>query len=367
MIKEIDRSQLAECLNVLHAAYEPIAVRFELTNENCPYRGRAELPLEVLTEEFSSGAKMYGYYIENSIVAFLSLSEGENRIKINDIVVLPEWWHKGIGTEMLGFAKCQATKLELPKVALGMIDDNKILRRWYEKNGFVNVGYKQFPNAPFLVGYMECDVQMPNERMKILYGTSNPAKLNEMRWRLKELPLEIIGLKDLDMPIPDIAEDGDTPLENAEKKAFGYYEAFGMPVFSCDSGLYFENDNFPPELQPGIHVRNVNGKRLSDAEMTAYYASLAERYGDLTARYRNGICFVLDGEHSFSLMDDSIASSPFLITSKPHGRSAEGFPLDRLSIDIATGKYYYDLDGGRPVDQDALDGFCNFFKRVLDL
>lgn len=203
--------------------------------------------------------------------------------------------------------------------------------------------------------------------IKLLYGTGNPGKLAEMRWRLKELPVEIIGLNDLDEPIPDIDEDGDTPLENAEKKAFGYFEAFGIPVFSCDSGLYFENDGFPPELQPGIHVRNINGKRLTDEEMTAYYASLAEKYGDLTARYRNGICLVLDREHSFSLMDDSIASAPFLITSKPHGRATKGFPLDRLSIDIATGKYYYDLDGGRPVDQDALDGFCSFFKKVLGL
>ena len=58
--------------------------------------------------------------------------------------------------------------------------------------------------------------------MRILYGTGNPAKLDSMRRRLEEFDLEIIGLKDLDMPIPEVVEDGRTPLENAEKKARAY-------------------------------------------------------------------------------------------------------------------------------------------------
>mgnify|MGYP002225500190 CR=1 FL=1 len=68
-----------------------------------------------------------------------------------------------------------------------------------------------------------------------------------------------------------------------------YYEAFQIPVFSCDSGLYF--DNVPDEVQPGVHVRNVNGKCLSDDEMIDYYSGLVKAYGNLVARYRNAICF----------------------------------------------------------------------------
>ena len=76
-----------------------------------------------------------------------------------------------------------------------------------------------------------------------------------------------------------VNENGNTPLENAEIKARAYFETFHMPVFSCDSGLYF--DELKDEEQPGIHVRRVNGKELSDEEMTEYYASLAKKYGDL--------------------------------------------------------------------------------------
>lgn len=197
--------------------------------------------------------------------------------------------------------------------------------------------------------------------MKLLYGTGNPAKIAAMKRRLSELDIEIIGLKDLGKDIPKVVEDGNTPLENAKKKALKYYEAFKMPVFSCDSGLYI--DEIPEELQPGIHVRTINGKYLTDQEMLEYYSGLARQYGDLTARYRNAICLVLDEEHVYPAMEESMASQPFIITSVSHSIHKEGFPLDSLSIDIKTGKYYYDLEHDE-LDQVAVeDGFLEFFRK----
>lgn len=131
--------------------------------------------------------------------------------------------------------------------------------------------------------------------MTLLYGTGNQAKLSAMKSRLEKLGIELIGLEDIRAQgklIPAVPENGSTPLENARLKALAYYKAFQMPVFSCDSGLYF--DNVPDEIQPGIHVRNVNGKYLSDEEMIEYYTGLARQYGNLAARYRNAICLVLE-------------------------------------------------------------------------
>ncbi len=199
--------------------------------------------------------------------------------------------------------------------------------------------------------------------MKLLYGTGNPAKLAAMQRRLKPLDVEVIGLKEIDMELPKIDEDGNTPLENARKKALAYYAAFKIPVFSCDSGLYI--DDIPEEDQPGVHVRTIHGKYLTDEEMIAHYSSLARKYGDLTARYRNAICLVLDDEHVYEAMEESMASEPFIITEKPHAILKKGFPLDSLSIDRKTGKYYYDLEVDE-LDQVAVeDGFLEFFKRYL--
>lgn len=200
--------------------------------------------------------------------------------------------------------------------------------------------------------------------MKILYGTTNKGKLQAMKKAVETLDIELIGLGDIDSELPYINENGKTPLENAEMKAKAYYEAFHMPVFSCDSGLYF--DELQEDEQPGLHVRRVNGKELTDDEMIEYYASLAERHGGrITGRYRNAIYFILDEEHHYSSMDMSIATEPFVLVTKPHEKRVEGFPLDSLSIDIGTGKYYYDLEV-KDVSTSVDDGVRRFFKSLFD-
>ena len=206
-------------------------------------------------------------------------------------------------------------------------------------------------------------LKLEKAKMKLLYGTGNPAKLSSMQHRLTSLGIELIGLKDLNTEIPSVTEDGATPLENARKKATAYFSAFHIPVFSCDSGLYIEN--LPDELQPGVHVRTVNGKYLTDEEMIAHYSNLAKKYGDLKAVYRNAICFVKDENSIYEAMDKSMESEPFIITSKPHKSLNKGFPLDSLSIDIKTGKYYNDLDPSRLDTVAVEDGFLEFFRKVL--
>lgn len=204
--------------------------------------------------------------------------------------------------------------------------------------------------------------------MKLLYGTSNPAKLSAMKRRLEKLDIEVIGLNDLKeegITIPEVPEDGVTPLENARQKATAYYEAFQMPVFSCDSGLYF--DNVPEEVQPGVHVRTINGTSLSDEQMIEYYTGLVKQYGNLTAKYKNAICFVMDKEHIYEAMEPSMESEKFILTDIPHSMvRKKGFPLDSISIDRKTNKYYYDLPAERFEQVAVEDGFLMFFQKVLN-
>lgn len=205
--------------------------------------------------------------------------------------------------------------------------------------------------------------------MQILFGTGNQAKLSAMKNRLEKIGIELIGLNELraeGKSIPEVLEDGNTPLENAKLKALAYYEAFRIPVFSCDSGLYF--DHVSDEDQPGVHVRNVNGKCLSDQEMMEYYAGLVRKYGNLVAQYRNAICFVMDEKHIYEAMEPSMYSEKFILTDKPHSKIREkGFPLDSMSIDMKTNRYYYDLAEDELAQFDVEDGFLQFFQKVLSL
>lgn len=201
--------------------------------------------------------------------------------------------------------------------------------------------------------------------IKLLYATGNPAKLESMRRGLAAMEdILILGPEDMGRPLPFVEETGASPLENAILKARACHRFYGIPVFSCDSGLFF--DGVPESQQPGVNVRTVGGKRLSDDEMIEHYAAMARRYGDLTARYRNAICLVLSEDEEYSSMDSTLESTPFILTSRPHPVRREGFPLDSLSVDMATGKYYYDIEDYM-VDSSVIEiGCARFFEKVLE-
>lgn len=201
---------------------------------------------------------------------------------------------------------------------------------------------------------------------KILYGTTNAGKLAVMKRCLEPLKnIELVSLNEMDAALPEIREEGNTPLKNARIKAMAYYKTFGLPVFSCDTGLYLEE--VPEELQPGVHVRNINGNCLTDEEMIVYYSNLAKKYGDLTARYKNAICLVLDEKHIYESMDKNLWGEPFLLTSIPHTQRQQGFPLDCLSKHIETGQYYYDMGENRQDDIAAEKGFFEFFRKMIEV
>jgi 8-oxo-dGTP diphosphatase len=201
--------------------------------------------------------------------------------------------------------------------------------------------------------------------MKIVYGTTNKAKIDFMKRRVEHLGIEILSLNDVGAPKMHIEENGNSPLDNAKIKALAYYEVLKMPVFSCDSGLYIYG--LDDERQPGINVRGQNDY-MDDDETTRYYSALATEFGGrMTAWYQNAICLVLNNSQIHEYMGEDITSERFWLVSKPHdkGVKAKGFPLDCLSVHIESGKYYYDMDGYGEKYTNVDDGFAAFFKRIL--
>lgn len=201
--------------------------------------------------------------------------------------------------------------------------------------------------------------------MKLVYGTYNPAKFDSMIEMIGGLDIEMIQLSSLCPNLIESDEKGNDPLSNAEEKALNYYKQINMPVFSCDSGLYFKDVNECD--QPGVKIRRVNGRKLNDIEMIKHYVSLANKYGGkIVAYYKNAICLVMDENTIIRYDGDDLNSEEFYIVGKPHDISKEGFPLDSISIHIQSGKYYYDLENDQQDDLGVIEGFHNFFKNLLN-
>ena len=157
MIRVIVKEDLPSCLEIFHLGYETVAIEFGLTEENCPDIGRASLPFHKLISEYENGTMMFAYLANGGMVGFLGMKMLDSETcGLDDIIVLPAYRRKGYGTELLAFCIQKAREIGAKKIRLGMIDNNKKLRKWYEDHGFVNVGYKQYNGTPFTVGKMEC-------------------------------------------------------------------------------------------------------------------------------------------------------------------------------------------------------------------
>ncbi len=199
---------------------------------------------------------------------------------------------------------------------------------------------------------------------KILYGTTNRAKIEHMREMLHGLGIEIVGLNDICKKIPKVSEDGKTPLENARKKAERYFSEFGIPVFSCDSGLYMEGVG--EEEQPGVHVRRAKGRELSDEEMIEHYSDLARRNGgEVVAWYENAIYLRIARDTYFQYQGPEISSEKFIISEKPCDKRVEGFPLDSLSRNFKTKRYFFEEPEQGDHKDEMVEGFRRFFRECL--
>ena len=161
MIKEIDKSEIAECVNVIRKSFLTVAEEFGFTIENAPRftafattEERLFYQLEYehrpMIAYFSDDGKILGYYS----LQFLENSECE----LNNLCVLPEFRHKKIGEALMEDAVARAKSNNCTKMKIGIVEENKVLRHWYEAHGFIHTHTEKYDFFPFTCGYMEREI-----------------------------------------------------------------------------------------------------------------------------------------------------------------------------------------------------------------
>ena len=174
---------------------------------------------------------------------------------------------------------------------------------------------------------------------ELLFATGNKSKAKRFTKGLKEHNIKVLTLEDIPIDI-DVEENGKTAIENALIKARAYAEETALPVFAMDDTLYLEN--VPEDKQPGMYVRRVNGKRLTDDEMIEYYSNLAKEYGTnglLTGRWIYGMALISNNQeytYTWSKQDFYLSATPTNIINP-------GYPLNTISINIKLNKYFTDI------------------------
>lgn len=160
MIKEVNEKDIAECVKIIRESFATVANEFGFTAENAPrFTAFATTEDRLKWHLLGEHRPMYAYYDEGAIVGYYSLLlQDNNECELNNLCVIPAYRHKGIGEALLMDAFKMARELDCVKVKIGIVEENKVLRKWYETFGFVHVGTQKFDFFPFTCGYMEKDL-----------------------------------------------------------------------------------------------------------------------------------------------------------------------------------------------------------------
>lgn len=157
MIKKVEQRDIRECVDVIRKSFATVADKFGFTIENAP-RFTAFATTEERINWHLNGEHrpMYAYCEDGTIVGYYSLLlQDNNECELNNVCVLPEHRHQGIGAELLKHAFLTATELGCTKMNIGIVEENRILKEWYASYGFAHTGTQKFEFFPFTCGYME--------------------------------------------------------------------------------------------------------------------------------------------------------------------------------------------------------------------
>ncbi|MEG0021674.1 MAG: non-canonical purine NTP pyrophosphatase [Bacilli bacterium] len=175
---------------------------------------------------------------------------------------------------------------------------------------------------------------------KILFATSNETKSKRFSKGLLKKDIEVTNLRELNIKLEE-PEDGINSIENALIKAREAYKKTNMTVIGMDDSLYLEN--VPDNIQPGLYVRRVNNKTLTDEEMLDYYTDLVKKYGNngrINCKWVYGLALINKNGEEFTY---TWSKDNFYMVDILSDKINPGYPLNTISKYKVTDKYFTDM------------------------
>lgn len=156
MIREAKQDDIPACVEVIRKSFKTVADEFGFTPENAPRftafaTDEGRLTYQMLVEK----RPMFVYCDDGRILGYCSVLVRDGECELSNLSVLPEYRHKGIGRQLVERAESETVRLGGDMMKLGIVEENKVLRAWYESLGFSHSGTEKFDFFPFTCGYME--------------------------------------------------------------------------------------------------------------------------------------------------------------------------------------------------------------------
>lgn len=139
---------------LLREAFGTVAAQFGWTEETVPSNA-AFTSLARLQGMRAKGLRLFGLELDGHPAGFMALEDGGGgTFYVERVAVLPRHRHAGLGRRLMAHACATIRAAGGRKASIGVVEENAILKRWYEAQGFRETGTRRFPHLPFTVCFM---------------------------------------------------------------------------------------------------------------------------------------------------------------------------------------------------------------------
>jgi GNAT superfamily N-acetyltransferase len=162
-IVELDGEPLLEaCVAVIREAFATVAAARGLTETIAPTHP-SFMTAERLRGLRGRGARLFAVVDGGRVLgcAALEASRHPGVSCLERLAVLPAERHRGLGRALVAHAAQAAQAAGAQVLSIGIIDDEAVLKRWYEAQGFAVTGTRRFEHLPFTVCYMQRELDSP--------------------------------------------------------------------------------------------------------------------------------------------------------------------------------------------------------------
>jgi N-acetylglutamate synthase-like GNAT family acetyltransferase len=159
IVKDVSGAMLENNAAIIRQAFGTVADELGLTVENCP-RFPAFATPENLEELRARGAVFYGLFVDGHQAGFVAVEqESDGAYYMKRLAVLPECRHGGYGRELINYVIDHVRKKGIQKLSIAIVNEQAVLKNWYQEMGFKEVSIKEFEHLPFRVCFMEMDLK----------------------------------------------------------------------------------------------------------------------------------------------------------------------------------------------------------------
>lgn len=157
IIRHMSVEEIPECVRIIRNSFQTVADEFGFTEENASrFTAFATDDRRIRYQFCLEKRPMYVYLLGGKIVGYYSLSiQNDEEVELNNLAVLPGYRHLGIGQRLLEDCFEKVLQFGRRTVKIGIVEENVVLRRWYERFGFEHTGTEKYDFFPFTCGYLE--------------------------------------------------------------------------------------------------------------------------------------------------------------------------------------------------------------------